>query len=101
MACILDAQVQRCSGAFMVSARRASLGLAGSPGSALKTGGGTPGFTAASPLPHGSPFHAGPSPVGAAAGAQETEEEMGELAEDEEYAVEEHAHRCRHPAGTC
>ncbi|BDA42916.1 Kinesin-like protein KIN-4C [Coccomyxa sp. Obi] len=88
-------EVQRCSGAFLMSARRASMAM-GSPASALK--GGFPGTPLlASPYPmspfaghtHNLAFNSatpGPELVG-------TDEELGDLAGDEEYAAEEHAHR--------
>ena len=91
-------QVQRCSGAFMVSARRASMGLnPNSPGFALPAASPAPGALhqqfGASPalLQRGTPF-AADSPL-VHAGLAQDEGDLGELAEDEEYAAEEHAHQ--------
>lgn len=88
-------QVQRCSGAFLMSARRASMAM-GSPGSVLE--GGLPGTPiASSPFPM-SPFagHARSlafDPATSSADQTADDEELGDLAGDEEYAAEEHAHR--------
>ncbi len=76
----------------------------GSPGSALK--GGLPGTPiAASPFPM-SPFagHSRTLAFGLATPAADqtpaSDGELGDLAGDEEYAAEEHAHRCDSPFGS-
>ncbi len=69
----------------MMSARRASM-AAGSPMSAMKPG------SPMAPLPFGGSPFARPFPDLAldTSGA----DDLGGLAEDEEFAAEEHAHRC-------
>lgn len=82
-------QVQRCSGAFLVSARKASMG-SGSPVSAIKG----PSFGTPTRSPFASSPLVGSLPDLAPALDMPSAADLGELAEDEEFAAEEHAHRC-------
>ena len=86
------AQVQRYSGAFLMSARKQGMGT---PTSAMKTAGGYTGSPGWSPT--AASATAAQSLLGRAASGQlpgsADDEDLGELAEDEEFAVEEHAHR--------
>ncbi len=92
--CSTCAQVQRYSGAFLMSARKQGIGLR-TPSSAVKTAGGyagSPGWS-----PSAASATAVQSMLGREASGQlpasAEDEDLGELAEDEEFAVEEHAHR--------
>lgn len=93
-------QVQRCSGAFLMSARRASMGL-GSPGSALKGSmPGMPGLLSPFPMSAYGASARSLDFIPATPGADVTppgDGDLGGLAGDEEYAAEEHAHRCDTP----
>ena len=92
--CSACAQVQRYSGAFLMSARKQGIGLR-TPSSAVKTAGGYAGSPGWSPA--AASATAVQSMLGREASGQlpssAEDEDMGELAEDEEFAVEEHAHR--------
>lgn len=96
----LRAQVQRYSGAFLMSARKQSAGLR-TPSSAFKTGGVYSGSPGGSPLTGAAA--AMQSLLGPAGSEQlpADEDDLGELAEDTEFAVEEHAHRCVVPLYHC
>ena len=92
--CCAYAQVQRYSGAFLMSARKQGNGLR-TPSSAVKTAGGYAGSPGWSPTAVSAT--AVQSMLGREASGQlpasAEDEDLGELAEDEEFAVEEHAHR--------
>ena len=75
--CCRQVQVQRASGAFMVSHRRQSMGL--------PTGLGPPGL----PGPAGAVIETTSSMA-----SEDVEAAEGSLADDEEFVAEEHAHRC-------
>ena len=87
-------QVQRYSGAFLMSARKQASGLR-TPSSAMKTAGAYTGSPGGSPLStSGSAMQALLARAGSEQLPASTEnDDLGELAEDEEFAVEEHAHR--------
>ena len=88
------AQVQRYSGAFLMSARKQGTGLR-TPSSAVKTAGGysgSPGWSPAAASATAVQLLLGREASGQLPGSAE-DEDLGELAEDEEFAVEEHAHR--------
>lgn len=75
--CSCHLQVQRASGAFMVSHRRQSMGL--------PSGLGPPGLTG----PAGAVMDTTSSMA-----SEDAEAAEGSLADDEEFVAEEHAHRC-------
>ena len=75
--CCRHVQVQRASGAFMVSHRRQSMGL--------PVGLGPPGLTG----PAGAVMETTSSMA-----SEDVEAAEGSLADDEEFVAEQHAHRC-------
>ena len=115
----LSAQVQRCSGTAILSARRQSRALAGAGGSPA-TGGlpgsplHTPGDAAVARLDMGAAESGGDGRGGGNGGGGSGELESladgsgadsSGLADDEEFAVEAEAHRCpgrnRMPGAQC
>ena len=95
-ACLHIVQVQRYSGAFLMSARKQQPTGLRTPSSTAKTA------RAGSGTPEGSPLFSSAMPVSALLGQEASVQlqpgaaehaDLGELAEDEEFAVEEHAHR--------
>ena len=93
---MLTMQVQRYSGAFLMSARKQQPTGLRTPSSAIKTAHAYLG------TPEGSPQPALAMPMSALLGEEDSgqlqpasaeDADLGELAEDEEFAVEEHAHR--------
>ena len=94
--CLPTMQVQRYSGAFLMSARKQQPTGLRTPSSAVKTSHAYLG------TPEGSPLPALAMPMSALLGQEGSvqlqpgsaeDADLGELAEDEEFAVEEHAHR--------
>lgn len=91
---VARSQVQRYSGAFLMSARKQGIGLR-TPSSAVKTAGGysgSPGWSPTAASATAVQSLLGREASGQIPGSAE-DEDLGELAEDEEFAVEEHAHR--------
>ncbi len=95
-ACMHAMQVQRYSGAFLMSARKQQPSGLRTPSSAVKTAHACPGTPDGSPLPAlAMPMSAllGQEGFGQLQPGSAEDADLGELAEDEEFAVEEDAHR--------